>query len=317
MRAAVCVRAAVDGTPRVASPTAGHASCYCPAHDNTGGNDSSNHRRRRGRLCRPRQRGRVGAARPRDRARRGGPGAPCRSAQRARPVQRARAAGGIRGRARVGRHHRPRSDLARDLGDHPHLRRHADRRSRPRRCQRRRVGPVRDRCPRAAAHHSRPQHDARRDLSAPPARRPRDRRIALLRGPRVPRPGHGAARLRLPTSGRHRIDRVGRSSRAGRAGRGVRLPRLTGPPGDPRGSRAHQERRQRVPRPEDLVRQRAGRPGGAGRRGHRPSPRNDRARPADRLDLHARQPRVRRKLPAQGAPDDRACRDSSAGCRCT
>ena len=207
------MRAAVDGTASGRRPTAGHASCYCPAHDNTGGKDASHHRRRRGRLCRPRQRRRAGAAWPRDRAGRDGPGAPCRAARRACPVQRARDAGGVRGRARIGRHHRPRSDLAGDLGDHPHLRRHADRRSRPRRCQRRRVGPVRDRRHRAEAHHRRPQHDAGRDLPATPARRPRQRRITLLHGPRVPRPGHGAARLRLAPSGRHRIDGVGRSRR--------------------------------------------------------------------------------------------------------
>ena len=54
----------------------------------------------------------------------------------------------------------------------------------------------------------------------------------------------------------------------------------------------------------------------AGRR-RRAGARGDRARPADRLDLSAPELRVRRKLPAQGAPDDRHVRASSAGSRCT
>ncbi len=140
------------------------------------------------------------------------------------------------------------------------------------------------------------------------ARRPRRRRAALLHGPRVPAPGVGARRFRPSDAGRDRALRERGRRRGGDAGRGLRGVRRAAPAGHPRGGRADQERGERVPRPQDLVRQRDGRPGRAVGCRRRPGPRGDRARPPDRLDVSPPELRVRRQLPAEGAPDDRHVR---------
>ena len=80
---------------------------------------------------------------------------------------------------------------------------------------------------------------------------------------------------------------IGRARRRGsggrgRPGRGLRGVRRAAPAGHPRGGRADQERRERIPRAQDLVRQRDGRPGRAVRGRRRAGARGDRARPADR-----------------------------------
>ena len=103
-------------------------------------NDTPFHRGRRGRVCRPGQRRRARAAGPHDRAGRDRSVAIGRAAGRPGPVQRAGRPGGVQRCARVGRTEGPRRHGPRDLGDHRHLRRHADRRPRPRQHERRRVG---------------------------------------------------------------------------------------------------------------------------------------------------------------------------------